>query len=123
MQWQVTFEHPRSDYYVRVNNFCLLPSREIQLPTWQLKHPTLDDVFRPQNMVQGLKYHRDNILGFFENTLQVLTEKKIALPFPLGLIDVATEHRDPNCPKRYIFVSISSDTDPETETNLDNQPF
>ena len=94
------FEHPNPSYYVQVNNFRILASREIQLPTWQMKHPRLD-VFKPQNMVQSLVLHRDNILSFFENLLLVMTDKTIT--FPVEFIDQEEEHRDPDCPKRYGF--------------------
>jgi hypothetical protein len=94
------FEHPRPNYYVQVNNFRLLASREIQLPTWQMKHPTLD-VFRPQNMVTSLHLHQSNILTFFENLLLLLTDKVI--PFSLGYLDQEEEQRDPDCPKRYVL--------------------
>jgi hypothetical protein len=96
------FEHPRPDYYVRINNFLLLPSRQPQLPTWQLKHPKLDN-FRPQNMVTALEFYRDNILTFFENLLLQLTDKAVELPAPVGVIDKEEGGRNPDCPKRYEF--------------------
>jgi hypothetical protein len=99
------FEHPSDGYYVKVNNFCLLPNRQIQLPTWQLKHPKLD-VFRPQTMVETLEIYRENILGFFENLLFTLTDKAIKLPMPIGVIDREEQGRDPDCPKRYEITSF-----------------
>jgi hypothetical protein len=100
-------EHPRDDYFVKINNFRLLANREIQLPTWQLKHPSLD-VYRPQNMIEGLRIHQNNILGFFENLLLLLTDKSIQLPFPLEVIDGDEKGRDPNCPKRYQIRAVSN---------------
>jgi hypothetical protein len=93
-------EHPKDDYFVVINNFRILPNRQIQEPTWQLKHPSLD-LFRPQNLLYGLKLHETNILGLFENLLVVLVEKVSSLPFPITLIDKAESDRDPDCPKRY----------------------
>ena len=95
------FEHPRDDYYVKINNFRLLPNRQIQLPTWQLKHPRLSDVFRPQMLIETLRIHEANLLGLFENLLVVLTDKSVTLPLPLALADLAEEDRNRDCPKRY----------------------
>jgi hypothetical protein len=99
------FEHPRPDYYVRVNNFLLLPSRQPQLPTWQLKHAKLDN-FRPQNMVTALEFYRNNILTFFENLLLELTDKAVELPVTVGVIDRDETARNPECPKRYEFAFL-----------------
>jgi hypothetical protein len=101
------FEHPRPDYYVRINNFLLLANRQPQLPTWQLKHPQLDN-FRPQNMVTALTFYRDNILTFFENLLLELTDKVI--PSPVEVIDKDKSGRDPDCPKRYELRLTRSDS-------------
>jgi len=95
------FEHPRKDYYVKVNNFRILPDRQLQLPTWQMKHPKFESVFRPQNMIETLTIHRDNILGFFENMLLLLTDKIMHLPMPIEVIDLKETDRNPDCPKRY----------------------
>lgn len=95
------FEHPRDDYYVKVNNFRLLPSRQIQLPTWQLKHSQLLDVFRPQMLIETLEILQANILGLFENLLVVLADKTVRLPTPIALIDKEEKDRNPECPKRY----------------------
>jgi hypothetical protein len=94
------FEHPKEDYYVKVNNFRLLPDRQIQSPTWQLKHPKLD-LFRPQDLVGQLRIHQSNILGLFENLLVLLVDKAASLPVPVALIDKKETDRDPDCPKRY----------------------
>jgi len=94
------FEHPRDDYYVKINNFRLLPSREIQHPTWQLKH-SKPDFFRPQNLIEQLDIHQANILGLFENMLVVLVDKSMKLPMPIALIDKEEKDRNPECPKRY----------------------
>lgn len=102
------FEHPRAGYFVTVNNFRLLPNREIQLPTWQLQHPDID-ASRPQNMVDALRFCRDNILGLFENLLLMLTDKTIRLPGPLLYDDLSIEERDPDCPKRYKIVGVPLD--------------
>ena len=101
------FEHPRPDYYVRINNFLLLPNRQPQLPTWQLKHSKLDN-FRPQNMVTALEFYRDNILTFFENLILELTDKAFKLPMPVGVIDKDESGRDPDCPKRYELTLLPS---------------
>lgn len=95
------FEHPRDDYYVKINNFHLLPSREIQLPTWQFKHPKFPHMFRPQQLVGALEIHQANLLGFFENLLVVLTDKSIKPPVQIAFIDKKENDRDPECPKRY----------------------
>jgi len=95
------FEHPADDYYVKVNNFRLLPNRQIQLPTWQLKHREFLDVFRPQQLVETLQLHQNNILTLFENLLVALIDKVIKLPAPFAIVDMAESDRDPDCPKRY----------------------
>jgi hypothetical protein len=99
------FEHPKEDYYVRVNNFRLLPNREIQLPTWQLKHPKLD-LFRPQNMIETLDIHQSNILGLFENLLVELVDRAGTFHLPVEIVDCAERDRDPECPKRYFLRAV-----------------
>lgn len=99
-------EHPKAGYYVRINNFRLLASREPQLPTWQLKHPTLDN-YRPQNMVDALPLFQENILTFFENLLLELVLRSRSHPIPIQVIDREVEGRDPDCPKRYMATIAS----------------
>jgi hypothetical protein len=104
------FEHPRNNYYVRVNNFRLLANREIQLPTWQLKNDKFD-LFRPQALIDTLEFLENNILGLFENVLVSLTEKVLASSLVIGLIDKEEQDRDPDCPKRYELVPVLRPTD------------
>lgn len=99
-------EHPRPDYFVRVNNFRLLPNREIQLPTWQIKHSTLD-MYRPQAMIEALNNLRLNVLGFYENLLVELVDKAMQFPFPIGIRDIPEHERNPECPKRYAIVGLA----------------
>jgi hypothetical protein len=99
------FEHPKDDYYVKVNNFRLLANREIQLPTWQLKNSKFD-LFRPQALIDTLEFLEKNILGLFENLLVALTEKVIASPLVIGLIDKEEQDRNLDCPKRYELVPV-----------------
>lgn len=94
-------EHPTKDYYVKINNFRLLSNRQVQLPTWQLKHSQHPDLIRPQAMVEALRTHQNNILTFFENLLMVVTDKAIKLPFPIVVTDIEESRRNPECPKRY----------------------
>ena len=83
----------------------VMPTRQPKLPTWQLKHPKLDN-FRPQNMVTALELYQNNILTFFENLLLVLTDRTIRLPSPVGIIDRDESGRNPDCPKRYEFTHV-----------------
>jgi len=91
------FEHPKDNYYVKVNNFRLLANREIQLPTWQLKNDKFD-LFRPQALIGTLEFLEQNILGLFENLLVSLTEKVLAPLLAIGLIDKEEQDRNPDCP-------------------------
>ena len=104
------FEHPKDNYYVRVNNFRLLANRQIQLPTWQLKHPNLD-LFRPQALIDTLELLENNILGLFENLLVCLTERTSDLS-QFNLIDRDEQARDPNRPKRYELVPALQSPNP-----------
>jgi hypothetical protein len=97
------FEHPKEDYYVKVNNFRLLANREIQLPTWQFKNDKFD-LFRPQALVDTLGFLEGNVLGLFENLLVCLTERTLSSSSLIGLIDKEEQDRDPDCPKRYELV-------------------
>ncbi len=106
------FEHPKDNYYVKVNNFRLLANREIQLPTWQLKNDKFD-LFRPQALIGTLEILEQNILGLFENLLVSLTEKVLAPLLAIGLIDKEEQDRNPDCPKRYELVPVSRPTDVE----------
>jgi hypothetical protein len=99
------FEHPKDNYYVRVNNFRLLANREIQLPTWQLKNDKFD-LFRPQALIDSLGFLEENILGLFENLLVALTEKLLTSSLAIGLIDKEEKDRDPDCPKRYELMPV-----------------
>jgi hypothetical protein len=94
-------EHPREDYFLRINNFRLMPDRQIQLPTWQLKHPKFSDLFKPQQLLETIETHRNNILGFFENIFILLLEKTLNLKTPISIIDIDENDRNPDCPKRY----------------------
>jgi hypothetical protein len=98
------FEHPKDGYYVRINNFRLLANRQIQLPTWQLKHPGID-LFRPQALIDTLELLEGNILGLFENLLVCLTERASDLSSFVCVIDKGNQDRDPDCPKRYEITS------------------
>jgi hypothetical protein len=104
------FEHPKDNYYVRVNNFRLLANRQIQLPTWQLKNDKFD-LFRPQALIDSLEILERNILGLFENLLVSLTEKILTPSLAIGLIDKNEQDRDPDCPKRYELVSVPPPND------------
>ncbi|MET3906295.1 hypothetical protein ABID59_000616 [Bradyrhizobium sp. S3.3.6] len=106
------FEHPKENYFVRVNNFRLLANREIQLPTWQLRNDKLD-LFRPQALIDTLGLLEQNILGLFENLLVALTEKVLVSSLAIGLIDKGEDDRDPDCPKRYELVSVLQPNDIE----------
>ncbi|WP_426411570.1 hypothetical protein [Bradyrhizobium ganzhouense] len=106
------FEHPKENYFVRVNNFRLLANREIQLPTWQLRNDKLD-LFRPQALIDTLALLEQNILGLFENLLVALTEKVLASSLAIGLIDKGEDDRDPDCPKRYELVPVLQPNDIE----------
>lgn len=106
------FEHPKENYFVRVNNFRLLANREIQLPTWQLRNDKFD-LFRPQALIETLVLLEQNILGLFENLLVALTEKTLASSLAIGLIDKGEDDRDPDCPKRYEVVSALRPNDIE----------
>jgi len=106
------FEHPRDNYYVKVNNFRLLANREIQLPTWQLKNDKFE-LFRPQALIDSLLFLEQNILGLFENLLVALTEKVLVSSLAIGLIDKEEKDRDPDCPKRYELVPVPRPTDVE----------
>jgi hypothetical protein len=99
------FEHPKNDYYVKVNNFRLLANREIQLPTWQLKNDKFD-LFRPQALIDTLEFLEKNMLGLFENLLVSLTEKILTSSLVIGLIDKEERDRNPDCPKRYELVPV-----------------
>jgi hypothetical protein len=99
------FEHPKDNYYVKVNNFRLLANREIQLPTCQLKNDKFD-LFRPQALIESVEFLQKNILGLFENLLVALTERVLASSSLIGLIDKEEQDRDPDCPKRYALVPV-----------------
>jgi hypothetical protein len=94
-------EHPTDIYFVKVNNFRLLADRTIQLPTWQLQHPSLLDAFRPQQLIETLEIHRGNILTFFENLLVVLFSKVTSPGVAIEVVDIQEKDRNPDCPKRY----------------------
>ena len=106
------FEHPKENYYVKVNNFRLLANREIQLPTWQLRNDEFD-LFRPQELIDSLVFLEQNILGLFENLLVALTEKVLVSSLAIGLIDKEEKDRDPDCPKKYELVPASRPIDVE----------
>jgi hypothetical protein len=103
-------EHPKEDYYVRVNNFSLLANRQIQLPTWQLKHQHFD-LFRPQALIDTVESLQNNILGLFENLLVSLTERAADLS-RFCLIDKDEQDRDPNRPKRYELIPARQTSSP-----------
>jgi hypothetical protein len=104
------FEHPKDNYYMRVNNFRLLANREIQLPTWQLKNDKFD-LFRPQALIDSLVILEQNILGLYENLLVSLTEKILVSSLAIGLIDKPEQDRDPDCPKRYELIPVPRPAD------------
>ncbi len=106
-------EHPKDNYYVKVNNFRLLANREIQLPTWQLKNDKFD-LFRPQALIESLTFLEGNILGLFENLLVALTEKVLPSSLAIGLIDKEEKDRDRDCPKRYDLMPVTRPTDVES---------
>jgi hypothetical protein len=81
----------------------LLPSRQIQSPTWQLEHPKLN-LERPQALSDSCEIVITNLLGLFENLFVELIG--VLFPeVPAGLQWVIEDHnaadRDPIAPARY----------------------
>ncbi len=108
-----TLKHPNKGERVVVNDMRLLPSRQIQLPTWQLFHPKLD-LTEPQDLLGAAEIVISNLLGLFENLFVELVQQALpSLPkgFQWAIEDIPEQHRNCSSPARYALSVFAVDPD------------
>ena len=100
-----TVKHPKKSERVVVNELRLLANRQVQLPTWQLFHPSVD-LKAPQALLESADIVIQNLLGLFENLFIFVIQEVLPSP-PSGLQwfidDIPATRRDPKCPQRYVL--------------------
>ena len=100
-----TVKHPKKTERVVVNELRLLPNRQVQLPTWQLFHASVD-LKAPQALLESADIVIQNLLGLFES-LFILVTQEVVPTLPSGLQwfidDIPAARRDPKCPQRYVL--------------------